>query len=134
MQGDSTCGWYSDETATLGDRLAAAREQQGMSQTDLARRLGVRTKTISQWEADASEPRANRVQMLAGLLGVSLRWLLTGEGEGVDGPATAPADAAPSPISGLLAELRELRGQMSAASTRIGLIEKRLRNALATAE
>ncbi|MGB7270935.1 MAG: helix-turn-helix transcriptional regulator [Albidovulum sp.] len=134
MQGDSTSGWYSDETATLGDRLAAAREQQGMSQNDLARRLGVRAKTISQWEADASEPRANRVQMLAGLLGVSLRWLLTGEGEGVDGPAIAPADAAPSPISGLLAELRELRGQMSAASTRIGLIEKRLRNALATAE
>ena len=58
-------GWFSDETATFGDRLAGAREAQGLSQEDLARRLGVRLKTIQAWEDDLSEPRANRLQMMA---------------------------------------------------------------------
>ena len=31
-----------------------------------------------------SEPRANRLSMLAGLLGVSVMWLLHGEGDGVE--------------------------------------------------
>ncbi|MFN4102076.1 MAG: multiprotein-bridging factor 1 family protein, partial [Pararhodobacter sp.] len=56
--------WYTDEHATLGDRLAAAREASAMTQAQLAQRLGVRTKTLRDWEDDVSEPRANRLQML----------------------------------------------------------------------
>ena len=53
-------GWFSDETATLGDRLTAAREAAGLSQKDLARSLGVKAKTVNNWESDASEPRGSR--------------------------------------------------------------------------
>ena len=35
--------WFSEETATFGDRLAGAREGAGLSQKDLASRVGVRT-------------------------------------------------------------------------------------------
>ncbi|WP_284165795.1 helix-turn-helix domain-containing protein [Frigidibacter sp. SD6-1] len=116
-------GWFTDEIATLGDRLAAAREGQGMSEAEVAQRLGVRTKTVRQWEADASEPRANRLQMLAGLLGVSLRWLMTGEGEGV-----APEPARPGAEAlALIEELRAVRGGMDRLSGRIERIEERLR-------
>ena len=38
--------WYSDEAATFGDRVAAARDATGMSQRELAARLGVKEKTI----------------------------------------------------------------------------------------
>jgi len=122
-------GWYSDEIATLGDRLAAAREGQGLSQADLARRLGVREKTLAHWEDDASEPRANRVQMLAGMLGVSLRWLLTGEGDGPGDPDAVVEP--PVAVAAYLAELRNIHTGMAALSARLGLAEKRLRRTLA---
>ena len=52
--------WYGPEAATFGDRVAAAREQAGMTQAALAKRLGVRLPTLRAWEDDRSEPRANR--------------------------------------------------------------------------
>ena len=64
--------WYGPDAATFGDRVAAAREQTGMSQAALAKRLGVRLSTLRGWEDDLSEPRANRLSMLAGLLNVSI--------------------------------------------------------------
>lgn len=81
-------GWYSDEAATFGDRLAAAREALGMDQKALAGRLGVKLSTIERWENDQSEPRANKLVILAGVLNVPMPWLLTGDGDGLDAPAT----------------------------------------------
>lgn len=83
---DETSDWYSQDAATFGDRVAAAREQSGLTQKDLARRLGVRTSTVRNWEDDLSEPRANRLSMMAGLLNVSMMWLINGKGEGMDSP------------------------------------------------
>lgn len=78
--------WYGPETATFGDRLAAAREMSGLTQDQLAQRLGVKVGTLRKWENDVAEPRANRLQMLAGLLNVSISWLLLGESEGLPEP------------------------------------------------
>lgn len=116
--------WYSEETATFGDRLAAAREAAGLKQKELAQRVGVKTSTLRNWEDDLSEPRANRLSMLGGILGVSLRWLLTGEGEGVSAPdeTTTSTD-----VSALLADLRVVRAQMVRTTEKMALIEKRLR-------
>lgn len=123
--------WFTDAHATLGDRIAAGREAAGLSQSELAQRLGVRPKTLRDWENDLSEPRANRLQMLAALLGVSLRWLLTGEGDDVTPPGEAPAtapDPVPDPgLSAAMAELRRLRGEMLAMGERMGRLEKSLR-------
>ncbi|SHI59245.1 helix-turn-helix domain-containing protein [Wenxinia saemankumensis] len=122
-----TTDWYSDETATLGDRISGGREALGIDQEELARRIGVRLDTLRKWEEDRAEPRANRVQMLAGILGVSLSWLLTGKGEGPDAPheAELPAD-----VVKLLDEMRTLHSQIARASTRLGQVEKALRRRL----
>ena len=96
-----------------------------MSQRDLAHRLGVRVETLQGWEDDRTEPRANRLQMLSGLLKVSMRWLMTGEGQGPEPTQPTEADAA-----ALLTELRDLRIQVSRASERLALLEKRLRRLL----
>ncbi|SLN47658.1 helix-turn-helix domain-containing protein [Roseisalinus antarcticus] len=127
MTTDSTDGWYSDESATFGDRLAAAREAAGMNQKDLAKRIGVKTSTMRSWEDDLAEPRANKLSMLSGMLGVSLRWLLTGQGDGVEPPD--PAEL-PEATSAILAEMRILRTQADRMAERLGILEKRLRETL----
>ena len=70
----------------LGIAYLQHGEQSGLTQKDLARRLGVRTSTVRNWEDDLSEPRANRLSMMAGLLNVSMMWLINGKGEGMDSP------------------------------------------------
>lgn len=121
----NTTDWYSGDHATFGDRLTAAREAQGMSVSKLAGRLGVKIQTLQGWENDRSEPRANKLQMLAGVLNVSIRWLLTGEGEGLAEPMD-PEDLA-ADADALLQELRAMRTEMLRMSTRMGKAEKRLR-------
>ncbi|MEP2639780.1 helix-turn-helix domain-containing protein [Roseobacter sp.] len=123
-----TQDWYGPDTATFGDRVAAAREVAEMTQAQLARRLGVRVATLRSWENDLSEPRANRLSMMAGLLNVSMMWLINGQGEGLDAPmeeATLPASA-----HEILNELRELRTDMLARVEQMARLEKKLRTAL----
>ncbi|WP_223427927.1 helix-turn-helix domain-containing protein [Tateyamaria pelophila] len=125
---DDTHDWYSPEASTFGDRVAGAREQAGMTQQQLAKRLGVRLATLRAWEDDLSEPRANRLSIMAGLLNVSMMWLMNGEGEGVDGPTeTAPVS---DDMRDLLTEMRDLRGDLLARAEQVGRLEKRLRAAL----
>ena len=118
--------WYSPDAATFGDRVVAGREAAGMSQTALARRLGVQLSTLRKWENDLSEPRANRLSILAGLLNVSMMWLINGEGEGLDGSeegvGVMPADGAE-----ILAEMRSLRVELSQSAKHVARLEKRLR-------
>lgn len=118
---------YSEAAATFGDRLTLAREAQGMGQEELARRLGIRLQTLRNWEDDRSEPRANRLQMLAGVLAVSMVWLLTGEGDG--GPAVRARDTRniSGELSALLGEIRELRVANTKANNQLAKLEKRLR-------
>lgn len=127
MTAENGSGWFSNESATFGDRLIAAREALGLSQADLARRLGVKHKTLSAWEDDLTEPRANRLSMLAGVLNVSLVWLLNGEGEGLAEP---DADTLPEDLSVLLTELRRLKGDLKKTADTLGGVEKRLQKAL----
>lgn len=63
---------------TLGQRLIFSRERAGLSTAQTARRLGVRTRTLSRWERDEVEPRPNRLLTLSQLLNVSPTWLLEG--------------------------------------------------------
>ena len=119
--------WYSADTATLGDRLLAAREAAGLSQSALARLIGVRLPTLRGWEEDRTEPRANKLSMLSGVLHVSIPWLLTGEGHGVEEPSHSTEDANQATVISALTEIRALKAQLLDATHRAQLIEKRLR-------
>lgn len=121
--------WYGPDAATFGDRVAAAREQAGLSQEALAKHLGVRLNTLKDWEEDLSEPRANRLSMLAGLLNVSMMWLINGEGEGLDAPSDAGQEA--SDLSELLVEMRALRSDMLKKAEQVGRLEKQMRRLMA---
>lgn len=118
---------WTDEASTFGDRLALARQYQQMDQAMLARRIGVKIDTVKNWEYDRSEPRANRLQMLSGLLNVSIIWLMTGEGEGGPTPDDLAATEGAPDTRALLLELRELRIAQAQLADRTGRIEKKLR-------
>ncbi|RMD48696.1 MAG: helix-turn-helix domain-containing protein [Alphaproteobacteria bacterium] len=92
-----------------------------MTQAELARALGVRLATLRRWEEDRAEPRANRLQMMAGLLGVSISWLLSGEGKG---PSEAGGDELG--LARVLAELRALRGAQAVFAERLARLEERI--------
>ncbi|MBL0916022.1 MAG: helix-turn-helix transcriptional regulator, partial [Sphingopyxis sp.] len=65
--GDTSRG-SSGETA--GERLARLRKQKLLTQSELARRLGVTVTAVCYWEQDRSRPKAARLEALAKLLGV----------------------------------------------------------------
>lgn len=112
---------YGDETATLGDRLTAAREAAGMGLAELAARLGIVEAWLSDWEENRSEPRANRLQMLAGMLDVSLAWLMSGEG---DGPRAGGGGAAA--LADCVRELRALSAEQARTAERLDRLGRRL--------
>ncbi len=123
----ATDGDYSDETSTFGDRLVLAREAVGLTQAQLAGRIGIKVQTLRNWEEDRSEPRANKLQMIAGMLNVSMGWLMSGLGEA---PAASASDA-DGEVSAILSDLRGLRGEQARLAEKMARIEKRLRAALA---
>lgn len=128
MAENETNDWYDPETSTFGDRVAGAREAAGMDQGQLAKRLGVKKATLRGWEDDLLEPRANKLSMMAGLLNVSLVWLLNGDGDGLEAPGGESEIS--GDILGLLTEIRDVKGKIAMATDRLGIIEKRLRAAL----
>lgn len=128
MEDSSEEGYFADSYATFGDRVQAARAGAGLSQQELAHKLGIKLKTVRGWEDDLSEPRANKLQMMAGLLNVSIMWLLTGEGDGVGNPDSEII--LEEDVREVIAEMRETRGEITRLTEHLGTLEIRLSKAL----
>lgn len=61
--------------------LRKMRTRIGITQTELARRMGVRQNTITQWELGNRQPRADILVKLADTVGCTLDELLRPEKE-----------------------------------------------------
>ncbi|MEP2029159.1 MAG: helix-turn-helix transcriptional regulator [Paracoccaceae bacterium] len=122
---ETTNDWFGPDAATFGDRLAGAREYTGMTQAQMAERLGVELASLQAWEDDLAEPRANRLSMMAGLLNVSMTWLMNGTGAGLDSPQdqTEMSDN----TKDILLEIRSIRSDMLSNAEKLARLEKRLR-------
>lgn len=64
---------------TTGQRIKAARKKAGMTQAELANRLGISYVGVSQWENDLRNPKQETVQRIAQALGCDFYWLLWGK-------------------------------------------------------
>lgn len=62
----------------LGQRIAALRRHLGMSQAELAQRIGVSPSAVGMYEQDRREPSLSAVVTMSDALGVSVDYLLTG--------------------------------------------------------
>lgn len=68
-------------TEGVAIRIREARRALGLTQDELARRVGVSRSAIAQWETDRTgQVRANLARVAA-VLGVSISYLMTGESE-----------------------------------------------------
>ncbi|MGV2834638.1 XRE family transcriptional regulator [Pseudomonas shirazensis] len=68
----------------IGERIAHKREAAGLSQSELARRLGLSAQAVQKWEAGKSTPRNAKLTALAGILGTTVGFLLQGENGDTD--------------------------------------------------
>lgn len=69
-----------DSASDVGTRIAEARVSADLTQAEIANQLGLKVSTIDRWERGTASPRSNRLTALAGILGVSLSWLIVGYG------------------------------------------------------
>ncbi len=66
---------------TLGQKITELRKTQGLTQEKLSEKLGVSRQTISNWEADSTNPDINQAKEIAEMFQVSLDDLLSVEVE-----------------------------------------------------
>ena len=66
-------------TYVTGATVKQLRESRNMTQTELAERIGVSSKTISKWETAKGLPDISLLQPLAQALGISVIELMNGE-------------------------------------------------------
>jgi transcriptional regulator with XRE-family HTH domain len=64
----------------VGERLKQARKQRKASQSDIAEAIGVGVSAFSSYETGVSSPTAENLVKISILLGISIDWLLLGEG------------------------------------------------------
>lgn len=67
--------------STLSSRLRVAAKNAKVSQKEISVYMEVSSPAVSQWFTNRTKPDWPVVAKLASYLGVSLEWLLTGEGE-----------------------------------------------------
>lgn len=112
----------SPRAIAFGRRLAEAREKIECSQETLARMLGVTKGLIGQYEIGYTTPRAQKLSQLAGLLNVTVEYLLTGDDPDEKARAQTTTELAalnllraipPDKHGAALAMLQGLAGQMS---------------------
>jgi transcriptional regulator with XRE-family HTH domain len=91
----------SRKRTAFGERLVATREEAGLSQRELADKLGVTQRALSWWEREPVALRPEQVAQLATALGVSADYLLGVETKKRGGGPTGKARRAFEAVSKL---------------------------------
>lgn len=62
-----------------GDRLKMLRSKSGLTQTEVAKRIGINNKTLSGYENNVSTPDTDTLQLLAKFYNTSTDFLICGD-------------------------------------------------------
>lgn len=65
----------------IADRILCLRKKKGVSQEELAYRIGVSRQAVSKWESDQSIPELDQVILMSEYFEVTTDYLLTGKEE-----------------------------------------------------
>jgi transcriptional regulator with XRE-family HTH domain len=94
-----------EDKVSVGDRIRYARRQLGLSQQDLATRVGVTRSTIIQWESGATEPSSKKLGLVAHVVGLRLDELLADPPEPTVREKKEPEQTVDAPAFEQLAQL-----------------------------
>ncbi len=61
---------------SMGEIISTLRKEKGMTQKEIANRLGITDKAVSKWERDVAYPDTGTIPKLAEILGVSVEELM----------------------------------------------------------
>lgn len=76
---------------TLGERLKQLRKEAGLTQEELAKKVGLKKQNISRYENSHVEPNIRTAKRIADALGVSIEEMAVG--------VSLPSPSAPVPLS-----------------------------------
>lgn len=79
----------------MSEKIQYSRRRAGLSQEQLADRLGVSRQAVSKWETGEAMPDATKLAPLAKALGVSVDWLLSEDDEQFSPPREDWSDRLP---------------------------------------
>lgn len=65
----------------LNEKIFFCRKRAGLSQEELANRIGVSRQAVSKWEIGTALPELDKLRLLAGEFGVTTDWLLSEDEE-----------------------------------------------------
>lgn len=94
----------------LNEKILSCRKKAGLSQEELAQRIGVSRQAVSKWENGDSEPEVGKLLLLAETFEVSVDWLLSRDKAAND--RDAPASDAASPSHSWVDSIPGLIGRM----------------------
>ena len=66
---------------TLNERIKTLRKENGLTQSQLAEKLGVTDKAVSKWEVGEANPDISLLAKISEIFGVTIDYLLTGKAE-----------------------------------------------------
>ena len=61
---------------SMGEIISTLRKEKGMTQKEIADRLGITDKAVSKWERDVAYPDTGTIPKLAEILGVTVEELM----------------------------------------------------------
>ncbi|CAN7423367.1 transcriptional regulator [Phyllobacterium sp. LjRoot231] len=73
---------YHAQDDTFGGRISLARESAMQTIEEAADQLGVTPQIWMDWECDRAAPESYHMPLMIGILGISLPWLVAGQGSG----------------------------------------------------
>lgn len=89
------------ERETFGKRIANLRRENGMTQLELAEKMGVTDKAVSKWERNLSLPDAGSLPRLAEIFQVSVDELMQGKAEENEKPKKCAAPIVSLALKGI---------------------------------
>ncbi len=101
---------------TLAEKIVWCRRRAGLSQEELAEKVGVSRQAVSKWELGDATPEVGKLLALARTFGVTTDWLLSEDGPAADAPpadrggTSSWVDAVPGAIGRLLRQYGWLFG------------------------
>lgn len=89
----------------FGKRVANLRDELGLTQIELGKRVGVTGTCVWNWEGGNTFPRSAALSKLARSLGTSVEYLSSGIGSATQSKPSASADQS---LGGVIMEAREV--------------------------